>query len=70
MSPALPTFHNALARKNLLPDTHIVDKGYTDAELLASSLTKHSITLVGPIRKNLSWQARAGQGFDTSQFQS
>ena len=61
--------HNALARKSLLPETHIVDKGYTDADLLASSLTEHSITLVGPVRKNSSWQARAGQGFDTSQFQ-
>ena len=61
--------HDALARKNLLPGTHIVDKGYTDADLLASSLTEHGITLVGPVRKNSSWQARAGQGFDTSQFQ-
>lgn len=61
--------HDALARKNLLPDTHIVDKGYTGADLLASSLTKHGITLVGSVRKNSSWQARAGQGFDTSQFQ-
>lgn len=61
--------HNALARKNLLPETHTADKGYTDADLLASSLTKHGITLVGPVRKNSSWQARAGQGFDTSQFQ-
>lgn len=61
--------HDTLASKDLLPDTHIVDKGYTDADLLASSLTKHGITLVGPVRKNSSWQARAGQGFDTSQFQ-
>jgi transposase len=61
--------HDALASKNLLPDTHIVDKGYTDADLLASSLTKHGIRLVGPVRKNSSWQALAGQGFDASQFQ-
>ncbi len=61
--------HDALARKDLLPDTHIVDKGYTDADLLAPSLTEHEITRVGPVRKNSSWQALAGQGFDTSQFQ-
>ena len=61
--------HDALAGKDLLPDTHIVDKGYTDAELLASSLTKHGVRLVGPVRKNSSWQALAGQGFDMSQFQ-
>jgi transposase len=52
-----------------LPDAHIVDKGYTDADLLATSLTEHGIRLVGPVRKNSSWQALAGQGFDASQFQ-
>ena len=41
----------------------------TDADLLAASLTKHGIRLVGPVRKNSSWQALAGQGFDASQFQ-
>lgn len=61
--------HDALAGKGLLPDTHIVDKGYTDADLLATSLTEHGIRLVGPVRKNSSWQALTGQGFDTSQFQ-
>lgn len=61
--------HAALANKKLLPDTHIVDKGYLDAELLVASLTDHGIRLVGPVRKNSSWQALAGQGFDTSRFQ-
>lgn len=61
--------HDALAHKGLLPDTHVVDNGYTDAELFVGSLTDHGIRLVGPVRKNSSWQARAGQGFDTSQFQ-
>lgn len=61
--------HAALAYKELLPALHIVDKGYLDAELLDASLTDHGIRLVGPVRKNSSWQARAGRGFDTSQFQ-
>ena len=30
--------HDALASEDLLPDTHIVDKGYTDADLLVTSL--------------------------------
>lgn len=60
--------HDALAGKGLVPDTHIVDKGYTDADLLATSLTEHGVRLIGPVRKNCSWQARAGQGFDTSHF--
>jgi transposase len=62
-------FHDALAGKGLLPDTHMVDKGYTDADLLAMSLTEHGVRLVGPVRKNSSWQALAGQGFESSQFQ-
>lgn len=61
--------HDALAGKGLLPDIHIVDKGYTDAELLSTSLTTHGIRLVGPVRKDSSWQARAGQGFDASRFE-
>lgn len=61
--------HDALAGKGLLPDTHLVDKGYTDAELLSTSLTTHGIRLVGPVRKDSSWQARAGQGFDASRFE-
>ena len=43
--------HDALADKDLLPDTHIVDKGYIDADLLTTSPTEHGIRLVGPVRK-------------------
>jgi transposase len=47
---------------------HMVDKGYTDTELLARSMSEHGIQLIGPVRKNSSWQAHAGEGFDASQF--
>jgi transposase len=60
--------HQALADKECLPEKHLVDGGYTDAELLTSSQEKHGITLIGPIRENRSWQAKAKQGFSNTDF--
>jgi hypothetical protein len=40
----------------------------TDAELLTSSQEKYGITLVGPLRENRSWQAKAKQGFSNTDF--
>lgn len=60
--------HEALAAKALLPSTHVVDAGYIDATLLVSSPTQHQVDLVGPVRTDVSWQARAGQGYDISAF--
>lgn len=60
--------HEALAAKALLPSTHVVDAGYIDATLLVSSPTPHQVDLVGPVRTDVSWQARAGQGYDISAF--
>ena len=58
-----------LAKRDLLPEEHIVDTGYVDAELLISSQQKHGITLLGPVLADNSWQAKAGQGFDLAHFQ-
>jgi transposase len=60
--------HEALAAKALLPSTHVVDAGYIAATLLVSSPTQHQVELVGPVRTDVSWQARAGQGYDISAF--
>jgi transposase len=60
--------HEALAAKALLPSTHLVDAGYIDATLLVSSLQEHQVDLVGPVRTDVSWQARAAQGYDISAF--
>jgi transposase len=60
--------HEALAAKALLPTTHLVDADYIDATLLVSSPQEHRIDLVGPVRTDVSWQARAGQGYDISAF--
>ena len=58
----------ALVDKGLVPATHLVDAGYVDAELLVTSLTNHGIELLGPVRPDVSWQAKEGKGFDISAF--
>ncbi len=45
-----------------------MDAGYTDAELFATSQSDYGVDVVGPIRSNGSWQAKAEQGFDLSSF--
>jgi transposase len=63
-----PLVHKALQHKHLLPATHLVDTGYLDAELLASSQEEYAVDLLGPVRPDVKWQARAGQGFDAQSF--
>jgi DDE family transposase len=63
-----PTVHQALQEKQLLPATHLVDTGYLDAELLATSWRDYGVELLGPTRSNYRWQARAQQGFAADSF--
>jgi len=65
---ATPVIHENLARRDLLPQTHLVDTGYLDAELLVSSRHDYAVDLFGPTRANRHWQARAGEGFDIQHF--
>ncbi len=57
-----------LAKKDLLPNEHIVDAGYMDATLLVTSQTDHQVHLNGPVRPDSSWQAQANTGYDISCF--
>ena len=61
--------HHKLAAKQLLPAEHIIDAGYNDAALLVSSAQQYGIHLIGPVRGNASWQAKANQGYDLTHFQ-
>ena len=60
--------HARLAGRDLRPAEHYVVSGYPSAELLVSSLAGFGITLVTPMLADTSPQARAGHGFDRSQF--
>jgi transposase len=65
----LPTVHAALARRTLLPGKHLVDKGYTSAQVLLESERAYGVRIVGPVADDPSWQARAATGFDKAHFQ-
>lgn len=58
--------HQALADKGLTPGTHLADAGYVDAELLVAGRSEHNIELLGPVRPDVSWQAKQARGFDIS----
>ena len=59
--------HQALADKQLLPSEHFVDSAYVSAEHLVRAKQQH-IELVGPTRKNASWQSKLEGGYDETQF--
>jgi transposase len=60
--------HASLAQRGLLPAEHLVDKGYTDAQVLVDSQQTYGVILIGPVADDPSWQAHTGTGFDKSQF--
>ena len=60
--------HQALAERDLLPSTHLVDAGYLDADLIPQSRRQYGVELVGLVSQNNQWQAKAGQGYDQTSF--
>ena len=60
--------HAALAARDLLPDVHLVDTGYTSAELYVSAQRDHGIELLGPASLPTTRQARENDGFDLPNF--
>jgi transposase len=60
--------HAALKHRDLLPQEHLMDAGYVSADLLVEAPRDYGVHIVGPITKDVSWQARAQTGFDLSQF--
>jgi transposase len=64
----LAIVHASLAERDLLPSEHLVDKGYTDSDVLVDGQRRFGVEVVGPVADDPSWQAREGQGFDKSAF--
>jgi len=60
--------HSALDKKGLLPEEHLVDTAYMEAEQLVKSRQQHQVELYGPVHPDTSWQARTEGGFDISCF--
>jgi transposase len=63
-----PLVHENLKAKGLLPEIHLVDTGYLDAELLVHSRRDYAVELLGPTRRDQRWQARAAEGFGMEHF--
>ncbi len=64
----LTLVHTALAAHDLLPQEHLVDAGYTTADVLVTSQREHGVAVVGPVAVDPSWQAKAGAGFAKAHF--
>jgi len=65
---ALPAIHATLQQQELLPEQHLVDAGYVDAEALVASQTTYQIDLVGPTAQDHRWQAREQNGYALTDF--
>ena len=50
--------HCSLDEKGLSPSEHIVDTGYVESKSLVKSKIDFDIELIGPVRPNVSWQAK------------
>ena len=65
---ALPEIHEVLEQRQLLPEQHLVDAGYTDAESLVASQQEYQVDLVGPTAKDYRWQAQQQNGYALTNF--
>lgn len=64
----LPDIQAALAAHERTPAHHLVDGGYLDAKSIVDSRNDYQIDLIGPVSTDVSWQAKANQGYDQSHF--
>jgi hypothetical protein len=60
--------HDRLTSKNLLPSEHLLDAGYTSAELLLTAPTLRGVSVVGPVRSNNTRQSVQASGFGKTAF--
>lgn len=63
-----PLIHEALAQKKLLPDKHLTDTGYINAEALLTGQEKYQVKLIGAAKANSSWQTKKEGAFSTNAF--
>lgn len=64
----LSVVHRSLSRRDMKPDEHLVDAGYTNAETMLKSRDQQGIDVIGPLTGGSSWQAKDNKGFDVSYF--
>ncbi|MDX2854632.1 hypothetical protein PV342_40795, partial [Streptomyces sp. PA03-3a] len=64
----LEDIHTVLAERGLVPDEHLVDAGYVDAEQIHRARRDHNIDLVGPVGKITNRPQATGDFFDSTRF--
>ncbi|MFI1585071.1 transposase [Embleya sp. NPDC020630] len=62
------TVHDRLSDKDPMPREHLLDAGYTSAELLMTAPVTHGVTIVGPVRGNRTRQFVRAEGYDKDSF--
>jgi transposase len=65
---ALEPVHQALERRQLLPQRHYLDSGYPSAELIVDSAKAYGVALITPVLLDTSRQAKAQNGFAAHDF--
>jgi transposase len=63
-----PPIQQALADRDLVPHTHVLDSGDGDSDLLVQAHAQHGIDVVGPPFGSYSRQYKARQGYDVQAF--
>ena len=58
----------ALDARGLSAAEHLADSAYVSAELLVAARDQYGVRLVGPPRRDASWQARTEGGYTASRF--
>lgn len=65
----LVDIHPMLSAKGCLPREHLADSGYVDAELIVDSRDTYDLHLIGPVRPDISWQARTPGAYSIDKFE-
>jgi transposase len=65
---ATEAIHQALQKRQLLPNEHVVDTAYVRAALLVKSWEVYQVELIGPVLLESSWQAVEQSGYDLTPF--
>src|SRR5262249_51420995 len=65
---ALPKIQQQLCEAELLPDIHLVDAGYVEAQQLVESRGENAVELIGPGEGKGRWLYVTGTSFDITKF--
>jgi transposase len=57
-----------LQEAQMLPSQHLLDTGYVNADVFASSQHRFGIEVISPTHPDVKWQANTDHGIDASQF--